>query len=441
MGRLFFGGIHPAGRKETTRRKPLMLLEAAPKRVFIPLKMSSGSPGIPIVEKGSVVRPGQMIAMADGDYSTNVYSSISGTVEGIQDIPFPWGGTAPMITIVNDNKHQSSTCILSPLKWEKLSQEAILERIQLAGITDMDREAVPAHWKIRNARGRADTLIINAAESDPYASADHRILLERGSQLLSGVQALAKVLGVERCVITVQGDKLNAMEALEERMGRKEGRVELRLLPTRYPLGNEKQIIQAITNREVPPGGSALDVRCVVFNAASAYAVSDAIHKGRPMTHRAITVSGGAVNRPRNLWVPIGTPMKDLIHSAGGFREQPELMLLGGSMSGTLLPDLSAPVISNTDSLLCLTEWDRPEAHTPSPCIRCGKCVEVCPMHLSPVLIQRALRVGNLRQLHRLHPEDCMECGCCSYICPSKIPLVSVVGKAKTFLDEQEVGM
>ena len=222
-------------------------------------------------------------------------------------------------------------------------------------------------------------------------------------------------------------------------MGRKSGRVELRLLPARYPLGNEKQIIQAITHREVPPHGSALDVRCIVFNAAAVYAIGDAIHKGRPMTHRAITVSGGAVARPRNLWVPIGTPMKDLVNAAGGFREQPELMLLGSSMSGVLLPELRAPVVSNTDSLLCLSEWDRPTVHSPSTCIRCGKCIEVCPMHLSPVLIQRALRDGDTSLLHRLYPEDCMECGCCSYICPSKIPLVSVVRSAKMSSEHQEV--
>ena len=160
MGRLFFGGIHPAGRKETTRRKPLMTFETAPAQVFIPLKMSSGAPAIPVVQAGDAVKPGQLIAQADGDYSTNVYSSVSGTVECIQDTPFPWGGTAPMIVIANDSKHHSSTCILPPLNWERLSQEAILERIQLAGITDMDREAAPAHWKIRHARGRADTLIV-----------------------------------------------------------------------------------------------------------------------------------------------------------------------------------------------------------------------------------------------------------------------------------------
>lgn len=439
MARSFFGGIHPAGRKETTRRKPLMLLDVAPARVSIPLDMNFGTPAKPVVRVGEYVTVGQRIAEADGEKSAHIHSSVSGMVEAIQMRPFPWGGSVPSIVISNDGKNTPCPQQLEPLSLEKCSQEVIMERIHEAGITDMGRDMTPAHWKILRARGRADTLIVNAAESDPYVTADHRLLLERGSQILLGTRALARALGVQHSIIAVEGDKLNAVEALERRMEqRKHGRVALRTLPSRYPLGAEKQIVQAITGREVPPGGNALDVRCVVFNVAAVYAVAEAIMKGRPLTHRAVTISGSAVIRPRNLWVPIGTPLKDLVTAADGFREKPELMLLGGPMSGIELEDINAPVIKNTNSLLCLAAWERPVPQPPTTCIRCGQCVSACPMHLSPIFVHRALRDGDRKRLKRLHPQDCMECGCCSYICPSHIPLVEAIRSARNIL-EQEV--
>ena len=437
MGRSFFGGIHPAARKENTRRKPLVTLDFTPERVILPLDMSSGTPAVPIVKVGDQVKVGQRIAQADGDESAHIHASVSGRVEAIQPCPFPWGGNVTSIVIANDGQDTPCPDAMESLKLDDISQEEIMERIQAAGITDMGRDASPAHWKILWARGRADTLIVNAAESDPYVTADHRLLLERGAQTLLGARALARVLGVERSVIAVEGDKLNAVESLERRMGSKSSRVELRTMPSRYPLGGEKQIVQAVTGREVPPGGNALDVRCVVFNVAAAFAVGEAIAKGRPLTHRAVTISGGAVVRPRNLWVPIGTPLYDLVTAAEGFREQPELMLLGGPMSGVVLRDLNSPVIKNTNSLLCLAGWERPVPQPPATCIRCGQCVSTCPMHLAPVFVRRALRIDDRRQLRRLHPTDCMECGCCSYICPSHIPLVEVMRSARKLLEEE----
>jgi len=439
MPHRIFGGIHPAARKENTRRKPLMLLDATPLRVFIPLDMSSGSLPVPVVRVGEHVGIGQMIARADDEEGTSVHASVSGVVEAIQPHPFPWGGLAGTVVIANDQRNSLCPNPLSPLAPDTASQEEILTRIQAAGITDMGRDASPAQWKISRARGRVDTLIVNAAESDPYVTADHRLLLERGQMILLGTRALARVLGINRMVIAVEGDKLNAAESLERRMLRRGLRVELRILPSRYPLGGEKQIVQAVTGREVPPGGTALDVRCVVFNVAAAFAVGEAISKGRALTHRAVTVSGGAVARPRNLWVPIGTPLKDLVEAAGGFREKPELLLLGGPMSGIALRDLNAPVIKNTNSLLCLAAWERPVQKRAATCIRCGQCVSACPMHLAPIFVHRALRIQDQKQLRRLHPQDCMECGCCSYICPSHIPLVETMRAARAALSEEAV--
>jgi len=441
MGRLFFGsffgGIHPAARKENTRRKPLMRLETAPARVSIPLDMSFGRPALPVVRVGEYIMVGQLIAAADGEKSANIHASVSGMVEGIQMRPFPWGGTIPSIVISNDGSDTPYPKPLPPLDPEATSQEDIIQRIFDAGITDMGKDMSPAHWKILQARGHVDTLIINAAESDPYVTADHRLLLEQGEMILLGTRILSRVLGVKRTVIAVEGDKLNAVEAMEDALSHRHKGVSLRTLPSRYPLGGEAQIVQAITGREIPPNGSILDVRCIVFNVAAAFAVAEAVIKGAPVTHRAVTISGGALYRPRNLWVPIGTLLKDLVTAADGFREQPELMLLGGPMSGIELEDITAPVIKNTNSLLCLAGWERPTPQATTTCIRCGKCISACPMHLAPVMVRRALRDGDHKRLKRLHPQDCMQCGCCSYTCPSNIPLVATMRTARAVMAKE----
>ena len=436
MGRSFFGGIHPAARKENTRRKPLMPLETPPARVSIPLDMCFGAPAVPVVRVGEHVKVGQLIAQADGEQSANVHSSVSGMVESIQLRPFPWGGTAPSIVISNDGTDTPHPP-LPPMDPAAISQEEIIQRIQQAGITDMGRDMYPAHWKILRSRGRVDTLIVNAAESDPYVTADHRLLLEQGEDILLGAHVLARALGVRRTIIAVEGDKLNAVEEMESLLSHNYKNISLRTLPSRYPLGGEKQIVQAITGREIPPGKSARKVHCAVFNVATAFAVAQAITKGLPLTHRAVTISGGTLYRPRNLWVPIGTPLKDLISAADGFREQPELMLLGGPMSGIELEDVTAPVIKNTNSLLCLAGWERPKPQPATSCIRCGKCISACPMHLSPVMVRRALRDGDMKRLVRLHPQDCMECGCCSYTCPSNIMLVEAMRAAREAVDQE----
>ena len=216
---------------------------------------------------------------------------------------------------------------------------------------------------------------------------------------------------------------LTAVEALERRISRKRSRVELKTIRTRYPMGAEKQIVQSVTRREVPPGGRAEDVRCVVFNVSAAFAVGEALNKGLPLTHRAVTVTGGAVARPRNLWVPLGTPLKELVSSAGGFREEPGLILVGGPMTGVTQKSLEAPVLPNTNGLLCLAPWEQPREQAPTVCIRCGQCVSVCPMHLMPLYLYSAERRGDLEALKRQNVLDCVECGSCAYTCPGCLPL------------------
>ena len=313
-------------------------------------------------------------------------------------------------------------------------------RIEAAGIVDMGSDPLPAQVKILRARGRVDTLIVNAAECEPYITADLRLLQERGEPILKGTRALAKVLGVDRVVLAAESDMLTAVEALERRISRKRSRVELKTIRTRYPMGAEKQIVQSVTHREVPPGGRAEDVRCVVFNVSAAFAVGEALNKGLPLTHRAVTVTGGAVARPRNLWVPLGTPLKELVSSAGGFREEPGLILVGGPMTGVTQKSLEAPVLPNTNGLLCLAPWEQPREQAPTVCIRCGQCVSVCPMHLSPIFVVRALKENAAERLRSLHPQDCMDCGCCTYICPAHIPLADLVRQAAGQVRELEKG-
>lgn len=437
MRGFFFGGVFPAARKESTRRKPLAQLARQPEQVAIPLVMSSGAPAVPTAKPGDRVAVGQMIASRAQDGAA-AHASVSGQVRGIEDRPHPWGGSGPAIVIDNDGKNTPWQGRPEPLEPKEVTLEQLVERVAEAGIIGMGGGARPAWEKLEQAAGKVDTLILNAAECEPYVTADHRLLLERSDQILRGARTLARCVGAKRTVLVTEGDKLNAAEAVERRLRRRKTGVELLTVRTRYPLGAEKQIIQAVTGREVPPGGTPLDVKSLVFNVATVYAIQEALFKGLALTHRAVTVTGGAVTRPRNLWVPIGTPMSLLLEEAGGLREEAEKVkiITGGPMMGLPVESLDAPVVKNTSSLICLADWERRDEGPETVCIRCGKCVAACPMHLAPAFIGRALREGDRKRLARLHVEDCIHCGCCSFICPARIPLVELVRQAAQTLEK-----
>ena len=433
MRRSFFGGVNPAPLKESTRRKPIARLEYAPEQVVLPLAMSSEGDSVPAVKPGDKVEVGQPVA-AGADLAVSTHASVSGRVLAIEERPHPWGGRSAAIVIENDGQDTPWQGRPQPLDSTRVTLELLLARVREAGIAGMGGAAYPTAEKLRRAAGKADTLIINAAECEPYITADHRLLLERSDKILLGAQTIARAIGAQRAVLVTEGDKLNAAEAVERRLRKRSGKVELCTVRTRYPLGAEKQVIQTVTGREVPPGGVPLDVRCVVLNVATVFAIQDALFRGRALTHRAVTVTGGAVARPRNLWVPIGTPLSCLLKSAGGLRETPSLILTGGPMMGTPQHDLEAPVIKSTNALICLTGPERRQQSQETVCIRCGKCVASCPMHLAPSFISRALRLNELHRLPKLHPQDCIECGCCSYICPARIPLLERVRQAREIL-------
>ena len=436
MTHSFFGGVYPATRKDMTRRKPLSRLSRTPKEIVIPLIMCADGPSTPMVRPGDPVTIGQPIARR-GQTGAAAFASVSGRVAAVEDRPHPWGGRSPAIVIQNDERNEHYEGRPAPLDPRQLTLEQLVERVEWAGVVGMGGGAFPTWEKIAAAFGKVDTLIVNVAECEPYVTADYRLLLERSEHILRGAQALARCLRSERVVVVTEGDKLNAVEAVERRLRRSgNGRVQIIPVRTCYPLGAEKQIIQTVTGREVPPGKGPIDVNCAVFNVATVFAIQDALFQGRPLTHRAVTVTGGAVTRPRNLWVPIGTPLRHLLETCGGLKEEADLILTGGPMMGVPLPNLEAPVMKDTNSLVCLTEWEHKPDVPGGECIRCGKCVRACPMHLAPTFIRRALDEGDMARLARYHVEDCISCGCCSFICPAQIPLVETVARARTALEK-----
>jgi len=429
----FFGGIHPAFHKEHTQRKSIAPLELMPEQVVIPLSTDGADMALPAVRPGDRVQVGQPIALGQG-LTDSVHASVSGRVVAIEARPHPWGGRVPAIVIQNDGQNTPWPHRPAPLEAKQVELELLLGRVREAGITDMGDGADATAETLRQAAGKIDTLIVNAAECEPYITADHRLLLEHGDEILRCSGILARCLKVEQAVLVTAGDKLNAVESLERLLSRRPSKVQLRTVRARYPLGAEKQIVQTVTGREIPLGKTALDVKCLVVNVATVYAIYQCLFEGLALTHRAVTVAGGAVAHPRNLWVPIGTPLRYLLEATGGLKEQPRLILTGGPMMGTPLKDLEAPVVKNTNALICLTGEENRQTTEESTCIRCGKCVTACPMHLIPVFISRAVRQNEPHRLPALHPEDCMECGCCSYSCPARIPLLELVRQGREIL-------
>ena len=435
MKHSFFGGVTPDAHKNITRRKPVALLDYAPEEVILPLCGYEDDPVTPVVQPGEQVLLGQLVARGEG-LSAHVHASVSGTVTAIEQRPHPTRGRVLSLVIRSDGKDQPAQAQEPNVPLNETDLPTLLERTRLAGIVGMGGGGYPTAEKLRRAAGRIDTLIINAAECEPYVTADHRLLLEHIDTILRTARMLSRCLQAGRVVLVTEGDKLNAVEALERRLRKSSGKVELCTIRTRYPLGAERQIIQTVTGREIPLNGTPEDVKCLVLNIATVHAIHRALEHSAPLTHRIVTVTGGAVSRPRNLLVPIGTPLECLLKSSGGLRDKPRLMVTGGPMTGRPVEDLAAPVLKTTNALLCLSDMEQRVDGRETVCIRCGKCVAACPMHLVPTLIRQTVRRGELQRLAKLHPEDCLQCGCCSYICPAQIPLLELVAQGQEMLKQ-----
>ena len=432
MKRLFFGGIHPKYNKEMSTRVTTFH-SIKPERVVIPMQQHIGAPCTPLVQVGDHVLRGQKIGDGEG-LCVPVHASVSGTVEAIEPRPHTSGRMVNSVIIKND--FQDETIVLqgnnAPL--EQLDPDAILHAIREAGIVGMGGAAFPGNVKALSAMGNVDVLIANACECEPYITADDSLLRTDPEHVLEGMEILRCVLHPNRVVLAVEDNKKEAIAKVNSILPEHPG-IELVVLPTRYPQGAEKQLIQSVTGRQVPPGKLPVSVGCAVFNVSTYAAIYRAVRLGMPLIQRIVTISGEAIAEPQNFIVRIGTPFHDLIKVAGGLHDKTERVISGGPMMGVAQSDLAVPVIKATNSILCLLKDQNGAAENPV-CLRCGKCVTVCPMRLHPTYMYRFTLAGRVDQLQRLNILDCMECGSCAFTCPGKLPLVEQFRKGKQMVRE-----
>ncbi|HOE27721.1 MAG: electron transport complex subunit RsxC [Candidatus Aureabacteria bacterium] len=432
--RTFRGGVHPSGRKELTAGRPIRVA-AVPASVRIPLHQNAGQPPRPVVEAGQRVRTGELIAEASGRVSACLHASISGTVKSIGPVPVPYGGTDTAIEIQGDGNDERGWGPGAPDPFA-LTGEEISERIRLAGIVGLGGAEFPTHVKLRPPPGKKfDCLIINGAECEPYLTADHRLMAERPADVIAGTRLLMKAAGVARARIGVESNKPDAFSAIAAAAARDKG-IEVISLKVKYPQGAEKQLIAALLGREVPPGALPADVGTVVQNAGTAAAVAEAVRDGKPLYERVVTVSGSGVREPGNWLARVGTPFSDLVAQSGGLVPGAAMVIMGGPMMGTAQWTLDVPVVKGTSGIVVLTEDETAAGHD-APCIRCGRCLAICPMGLSPALLRQAVEKERWDLAGELGATECIECGACAFVCASGRDQVQGIRRSKLELSKK----
>ena len=424
----FDGGIHPVSDgKALSCNAPIT---AAPllDKYRVLLSENVGKLPKPVVKAGDLVKKYQLIAEADGFVSANLHSPTSGKVTGIVDVPGPMGTLIPAIEIEADG--QDEPCEPMPaIDWHKADVKELLKRTADAGLVGMGGAAFPTHVKLSPPPDKTiDTLILNGAECEPYLTADHRLMLEQPERVLEGAAISAKILNVKNVYIGVEANKIDAIEALGRRAA--EFGIKVATLKVQYPQGSEKQLIMAITGRKVPTGGLPMDAGCVVQNVGTAAAMTDAVCRGIPLVERVTTITGEVVKNPGNWLLKIGTPVIKAIEFAGGVTAEPGKLILGGPMMGFAQKSFEVPVAKNTSGIL-LPPVELSMNYGSTGCIRCGRCVEGCPMILIPCLLGNAVEAERFDLAAQNHVMDCLECGSCAYVCPAHRPLVQHMRRAK----------
>lgn len=426
------GGVHPEENKLSAGAAIREL--AVPEQVVVPFGQNLGAPSKPVVKRGEKVKAGQLIAEASSFISANVHSPVSGTIFKIDNVVDASGYRRPCFIIKVEGNEWDEGIDLSEklITKEDYTPQEIIEKIKKAGVVGMGGATFPTHVKLMVPPGKtAEYLIINGVECEPYLTSDHRMMLEKGEEILVGIRLLMIALGVEKAMIGIENNKPDAIRHLTTLAQKYKG-ISVHALKVKYPQGGEKQLIKALLNREVPSGKLPVEVGCVVQNVGTVFAVYEAVQKNKPLIDRVVTVTGKGVKTPSNFKVRIGTPVKDLIEAAGGFPESTGKIINGGPMMGKALLNPDVPIVKGSSGILILEDKMAPRP-TENPCIRCSRCTGVCPMGLEPFLLSRFARTQHYAEAEKEKVMDCIECGSCQYTCPAKIPLLDYLrlGKAK----------
>jgi len=427
------GGVHPEENKMAAHKAIEKL--PIPKQAFIPVSQHLGAPANVLVKKGDLVKTGQLIAKGEAFISANIHSSVTGTVFKVDNV-IDTSGYKRQAVIINVDEEEiwedgiDTTDTL--VKECSLSAKEITEKLKTNGIVGLGGATFPSHVKLMVPEGKtAEYLIINAVECEPYLTADHQLMLEKADEMMVGISILMKGLDAKKALIGIENNKADAIEHLSK-IAQNYQNIEVHALKVQYPQGAEKQLIKALLNREVPSGKLPIEVGCVVNNAGTAFAVYEAVQKNKPLIERIVTVTGKSVKEPCNLLVRVGTPVNQLIEKAGGLPEDTGKVINGGPMMGKALNSLDVPVVKGTSGILIMNkkEASRAKMHN---CIRCAKCVDVCPMGLEPTQISNLSEHQEWEDAEKNNIMDCIECGSCAYICPAGRPLLDNIrlGKAQ----------
>ena len=403
----------------------------APKSVILPMSMHIGKAAVPTVKVGDEVCVGTLVAEQDGFISSRVYSSVSGKVTKIADMLASGGHKVTTIVIESDGNMTPDPTISAPVID---SREAFVEAVKASGVVGLGGAGFPTYVKFNVDPEKIDELIVNGAECEPYITSDSHTMINKSEDMALAIDTVIKYYGLKKVIIGVERNKKKAIESMKK-LASRDSRIEVRVLPEVYPQGGEKVLVYHTTGKKIPLGKLPADVGCIVCNCTTLAAIGNYIKRGMPLTKKCVTVDGGAVKEPKNVIVPIGTPISEVFEFCGGLVCEPKKVLYGGPMMGISVPSLDAPVLKNTNALLALVEKET-ETPKPTSCIKCGSCVNTCPFGINPAEIARAYEKGDLESAARIGVELCMECGCCSFVCPAVRPLVQINKLTKAALRE-----